>query len=619
MKLGFTEELANAKSSILRKSFEEGFNILKKLILPEDDFLTQTRVAKAFANIELDSLELKPIKIALIASSTLDHFSSVLRFWLANEGYAAEIWIAPFDTIVTTVLDKNSELYKFKPDIVWIFTTHRDIPIDIDWGVDEKLVKSAIQQAIKSNKSLWKKVQSQLSCTIIHNNSDIPSIDPFGNFAGQPSWTNRNLLRRYNLDLGAAAIPGVVIFDLDHFASNYGQSRWIDERYWHHSKNAFSFDASGLLAFQAAKLISGLKGQAKKCLILDLDNTLWGGVIGDDSISGIKLGNGATGEAYVDFQRYIYSLKQRGIILAVCSKNEEDIAKEPFIKHPDMKLRLEDIAVFRANWRNKADNIREIANILNIGLDSIVFVDDNPVERNLVKEFLPMVAVPYMPEDPSEYIFALAKNMYFETANFSSEDRERASFYRSNAIRSELKESFTDIKQYLKSLEMLSEAGDLNDFQLPRMAQLINKSNQFHLTGTRYSEMELQSIATQKGYFVRYYKLADKFGDNGLISVVVLNGENLKDLHIETWVMSCRVLARSMEQFIANDIIEIARSKGYKTIMGEYIPSQKNKLVTDLYPRLGFSELPNKADRFIWQLNLSNITNPLETSIKKSL
>ncbi len=606
--------LAAAKSALADGAHKEAFLILTALVTPGDDFVNQARVAKLSLSINQTLLGLQPIRIALLASTTLDHFSDILRFWLAQEGFAADLWIAPYDTIVPTIMDEGSDLYSFRPDIVWIFTTHRDVRVDVAAGGGSE-VQEVIAAAVATNTTLWQTIQHRLSCVILQNNADIPAGDPFGNYAGQVEWTRRNMLRRYNLSLGSAAPFGVVIFDLDHVAANFGRARWVDWRYWYHSKHAFTFDACGTLAFHAARLIAGLKGCAKKAIVLDLDNTLWGGVIGDDGLSGIKLGNGADGEAFVDFQRYVLTLKQRGIILAVCSKNEEENAKEPFLKHPDMVLKLEDIAVFRANWQNKADNICDIARILNIGADSLVFIDDSPLERNLVREFMPMVAVPELPEDPARYVQCIEEHCYFETVSFSPEDTERAAYYRTNAMRSELVAQFTNVAEYLRSLQMVSERGNLNPLLLPRMAQLINKSNQFHLTGTRYSEVELQACANRAQWLVRYYKLSDRFGDNGLISVVVLNGSIEHTVVIDTWVMSCRVLGRTMEEFIHNDIIEIARGMDCHTVIGRYLPSAKNKLVANLYSRLGFSQVSDEGGVTTWCLEMPSSPQPLETFI----
>lgn len=605
------QQLAAVKRSIELEDYLAAFRILCSNVSPQDDFVVQARAAKLYSLIPFAALELRHIKVAILAAHTVDHFSEVLKYWLARDGFRAEIWIAPFDTIAQTVLDA-SYLYAFRPDVVWLFTTSHDVRVNAS---SAEAVRPAVDDAIQNTASLWRTLLSKLDCTILQNNADIPAFDSFGNFAGQVPWSRRNCLRLYNLELAVAVLPGVVLFDLEHVSASFGKNKWRDSRYWYHSKHAFNFDACGPLAFQVSRLFTTLKGLAKKCMVLDLDNTLWGGVIGDDGLAGIKLGNGADGEAFVDFQRYVLSLKERGIILAVCSKNDEENAREPFLKHPDCQIKLDDIAVFRANWNNKADNISDIASTLNIGLDSMVFVDDNPAERDLVRQLLPMVAIPELPEDPSGYIEAIERHHYFETTSFSVEDRERARYYRENAERVQLMGRYTDTSDYLDSLSMISEVGDLDAFHLPRMSQLINKSNQFHLTGTRYSEGELLGLAARDGCAVRWYRLCDRFGDNGLISVVVLLGEPGGEAVIDTWVMSCRVLGRTMEEFICNDMIKVARLMGCTSILGHYIPTAKNKLVDGLYERLGFKKQMNNDGQPAWELPVASETPFLLTRV----
>jgi len=376
-------------------------------------------------------------------------------------------------------------------------------------------------------------------------------------------------------------------------------------------------DAYGLVAYRAARLIAAIKGRAKKVLALDLDNTLWGGVIGDDGLEGIRLGAGPEGEAFVAFQEYVRALKDRGIVLAVCSKNEEATAKEPFERHPDMRLRLDDIAVFKANWNNKADNLREIAQLLNLGLDSFVFVDDNPVERGLVRELLPEVAVPELPEDPADYVAALDREFAFETVTFTAEDEKRGDLYRDNARRAELQQSFTDVSQYLRSLDMEGVAQDVDAFTLPRAAQLINKSNQFHLTTTRYTEAELEAFRANPDYRVRVYSLRDRFGDNGLISSVILKRETDDTLAIDTWVMSCRVLSRTMEEFICRDIIDVADSFRCKRVCGLYRPTKKNALVAGLYERMKFARIGDEDGGTRWELDLEHDRPDYVTFVRK--
>jgi len=313
----------------------------------------------------------------------------------------------------------------------------------------------------------------------------------------------------------------------------------------------------------------------------------------------------------------VLKLKERGIILAVCSKNEEETAKEVFLKHPDMVLKLEDIVIFKANWKDKASNIKEIAEVLNIGLDAIVFIDDNPVERELVKSNLPVVSVPEMPVDPSGYIDAVTSCSFFETVSFSDEDSIRSHYYRSNIERAEFQNQFTDLSGYLKSLEMEMIVDAFDEFHLPRIAQLINKSNQFHLTTTRYSEGEIASIQNNKDQKGLYFKLKDRFGDNGLISAVILHKQSDASLYIDTWVMSCRVLSRGVEEFICTEIISLAKEQKCLKVIGKYIPTAKNKLVAELYGRLNFKMVKNEEGITHWELLLNKDTPSFNPYIKK--
>src|ERR1700733_11044414 len=573
------DDVSVVRQMIGEGSYAQALALLRSMVAPAQDFSVQAKAARLVSKIPVSALG-KPVRVALLGSSTLDQFSDLLKLWLAFEGFAAEIWIASFDTMYAQVLDKESELYRFQPDIIWLFNTHRDVRMEVALG-DTSGVEAAVAAAVAGRLSLWTALKANCSAAILDNNADIPVSDVLGNFAGQVAWSRRNMLRRFNLELAAAAPSGVTIVDFEHLSSEYGKRGWVDRRYWYHSKHAINFDVQGAVAFAGARTIGAMKGLAKKCVVLDLDNTLWGGVIGDDGIEGIRLGVGADGEAYVDIQLWARSLKQRGIILAVCSKNEHDIAKDAFERHPDMQLKFDDIAVFRANWENKADNIRYIAETLNIGLDSLVFIDDNPVERGLVRQALPMVAVPELPEDP-----------------------ERAGFYRKNATRAAQMATFTDQGEYLTSLNQAAEAGDLDRVNLARVAQLVNKSNQFNLTTIRYSESELVHLAAETGSRVRYYRLMDRYGDNGLISVVVLKKMGQDVLEVDLWGMSCRVLARTMEEFIFNDIVEVARTLGCNVVVGRYRPTAKNKLVVGLYERLGLTKVSESPEETVWRLAL---------------
>ncbi|MBF0604686.1 MAG: HAD family hydrolase [Nitrospirae bacterium] len=588
----FRRELTAIKNDINAKNYKKALVDLCQIADIDADFSVNHRLAKLFSRISGEDLGLKPIRVAIVPTSTVDNFIPIFRFYMARSGFLAEIQVSEFNTLHQTVLNSESWLYSFSPDIVWIFTGYRDIATHWLPGSTEKEVTSAIQTEVDHFVDLWQALAVHGTAIIMQNNADTPSDRVFGNFEGCISWGRQNYLRQFNLLLARRALEHhVQLVDLEHLSGQFGKRVWHDAPYWHHSKHAFHPDASALLALQGAQLIQATKGMAKKCLVLDLDNTLWGGVIGDDGLEGIQLGNGsAAGEAFSAFQQYVKMLQVRGIILAVCSKNEESNAKAPFLDHAEMVLKLEDIAVFVANWHNKGDNIREISEILEIGLDSMVFVDDNPVERQLVRQMLPMVSVPEMPMDPAHYVATVDKHAYFEAISFSVEDQARGQMYRQNSERKMIRKKYADMDGFLKDLQMVSVFGDLGPQTRGRASQLILKSNQFHLTTTRYTEAQLEQMMAHDEIFCRYYRLQDRFGDNGLISVVILKKIG-KKLHVDTWVMSCRVLSRGMEDFIHNDMVDIAISQGCEALVGAYLPTKKNQLVSKLYERLGYYHL----------------------------
>jgi FkbH-like protein len=365
------------------------------------------------------------------------------------------------------------------------------------------------------------------------------------------------------------------------------------------SKVAFALDFLPLVAKAIVDIIKAISGSVRKCLILDLDNTIWGGVIGDDGMENIQIGELGMGHAFDRLQKWAKELKQRGIILAVCSKNEEDTAKKPFREHPDMILRLEDIAVFIANWNNKADNIKHIQATLNIGFDSMVFLDDSSFERNLVREHLPAVTVPELPEDPALYVPHLCALNLFETASFSDEDLQRTRQYQEEAARGDFQKSFTSIDDYLGSLAMVSEVKAFDDFSLPRVAQLTQRSNQFNLRTIRYTEADIDRLRKSDDCITMSFQLEDKFGDHGLIGLIILKKLNEAEAFIDTWIMSCRVLKRGMEEFIVNQMARQARDRGIQRLIGEYIPTPKNNMVRDLYAQMGFASCNGK-----WELDL---------------
>lgn len=600
-------ELASIKVDAAAGRTLEAFHRMEAIASPGHDYTLQSRYASLLKEMNPAALGLQKIKIALLGTSTLDLFADVFRYWLAVEGFEAELFIGDFGTIHQTVLDRSSRLYEFEPEIIWLFTNYRDVRLQLDSGSSLSAVEETVKRAVGEYVSLWGAIRENSSAYVLQNNCDIHMSRVFGNYEGSVSWSHSNLLRSFNIELAKTAGAGRAIFDIDYLSSLVGKKYWYDARYWYHSKHAFNINCTGMVAYHGAKLIGAIKGKSKKCIVLDLDNTLWGGVVADDGIDGIRLGNGPEGEAYAAFHRYLKLLKNRGILLAVSSKNNEETAKEPFLKHPETILNLDDFAVFRANWKNKADNIRDIAATLNIGLDSLVFVDDNPAERALVRMELPMVVAPEMPEDPADFIPVLANGGYFETVAYSSEDQARHASYKENASRGAFQANFTNMEEYLESLGMTAVTGEFDEPNVPRIAQLINKSNQFHLTTTRYTDTDIMRFQNDPQKICRYFKLKDRFGDYGLVSAVILQViEGGAGLFIDTWVMSCRVLSRGLEQFIMDEIISVATGVHAGKICGKYIPTPKNKLVAGLFGDLNFKKQSDNNGCTEWVLDLAD-------------
>jgi len=362
-----------------------------------------------------------------------------------------------------------------------------------------------------------------------------------------------------------------------------------------------------LYAEHVGRTIAAQRGKSRRCLILDLDNTVWGGIIGDDGLEGIVIGQGdATGEAHLDVQQTALALRDRGIVLAVSSKNNDEIARQPFREHPEMLLKEEHLAVFQANWNDKATNITAIAKELALGLDAMVFLDDNPVERNLVRGMLPQVAVPELPDNPALYTRYLLAGGFFEAVAFSDEDRKRAEFYQDNARRVALQQQVGDLDAYLVSLAMKITFQAFDDTGRSRITQLINKSNQFNLTTKRYSEDEVKDAQYSPDCFTLQVRLADVFGDNGMISVIICR-RNGEDWEIDTWLMSCRVLGRKVERAVLQEILSQARQQGIKRLLGVYIPTERNQLVEEHYAKLGFTHEATDPDgNSHWSLTVAD-------------
>ena len=555
--------------------------------------------------LKSDTSHLPEIKMALLGDTATQFLATALRGMGVKRGFSVNLFEAEYNQVERQLLDPTSELFQFDADYVVIFQSthklgeiHSMLPKEKQESLaDERLdfIASVCQSPLLAQKK------------IIYFN--YPEIDDtvFGSYANKvsESFTFQIRTLNYKLMLLSQQFPNLFICDLAALQNKLGRDFMFATNVYVSTEMVLAIDALPYVASRVMDVVTAISGQFKKCLILDLDNTIWGGVIGDDGIEGIQLGHGmGIGKAFTEFQMWVKKLRSRGIIICVASKNNEEVAKEPFLKHPDMVLSLEDIAVFQANWETKVDNIRTIQNILNISFDSMVFLDDNPFERNIVRDNIPGITVPELPEDPGEYLEYLYSLNLFETASYSKADKDRTKQYQVEAKRVSLSKSFKNEAEFLKSLDMVSVVSGFTKFNTPRVAQLSQRSNQFNLRTIRYTEADISQMSADPAVIDLSFTLEDKFGDNGLIAVIIMKPVDETTLFIDTWFMSCRVLKRGMENFTLNTMVRYALDAGYKRILGEYLPTKKNMMVENHYPNLGFTPV-KEAETAQYELDLT--------------
>jgi FkbH-like protein len=551
--------------------------------------LTESQLARLSASIaELaskgaDLAPLTPFKLGLVGNGTLDLITPALTASAARHGVLLEWVAAEFGQTLQEALDPASRINRARPDAVLLCLDYRALPnlTSPSGAADAQDFIAALRQGFRRNGGAI---------------SIVPTFAPppeslFGSLDRTLGQSRRATLDAVNRALVAdVAGSDDVLFDVAALAETVGLGDWYSPEQWNLAKLPFNATYVPLYADHLGRLLGAIKGKARRCLILDLDNTIWGGVIGDDGIDGIKLAQGdAVGEAFLDVQRTALMLRDRGVVIAASSKNTDEIARAPFRDHPEMLLRENHIAVFQANWSDKATNIKAIADALSLGLESMVFVDDNPMERGLVREILPEVAVPELGDDPALYARTILSAGFFEAVAFSDEDRKRAEFYQDNAKRVALQAQAGDVDAYLASLQMEIVFAPFDATGRTRIAQLINKSNQFNLTTRRYGEAEVAALEQDPAVFTLQVRLLDTFGDNGMISAIICRPRDATSWEIDTWLMSCRVLGRRVETMVLREIVASARSRGIARLIGIYRPTARNGMVSDHYQKLGFA------------------------------
>jgi len=573
--------------------------------------LGQTEVGR----VELS--QFRQLRIGLLGSRTLDFLADCVKGSGFRHGLSIDLVIGAYGSLFQSIFDPNGGFpQELDALVLMLDTAALQAPLRL---LDRKAHETAVLAARKLIESALIAARERYQCpivfcTIVCDPDDIPSA---GDIVVDGS--TRRFVDDVNTQIADLAREGLgLVWDLDHLAASVGRRHWCDPISKHVAKSPFAIDLAPFVANNLCATLAGLFGKARRGLILDLDNTLWSGVVGDEGVAGIVVGQGdAVGEAHLALQRYALELRRRGVVLAVCSKNDDAVAREPFRTHPEMLLREDHIAVFQANWNDKASNVASIAKTLDLGLDAFVFVDDNPAERARVRQELPEVAVPEMPDDPAWYVACLSEGRYFENARLNAEDLDRAQSYQDNARRVEMLSQIGNYDDYLRSLEMTLTISQFDEVGKARIAQLISKSNQFNLTTRRYQAEDIDRIRDDPDSIGLQFRLLDVFGDNGMISVVVLK-RHKSLMYIDLWLMSCRVLKRGVEQAVLHEIARSAKHMRTDYLVGEYIRTPRNGMVQDHYEKLGFVKLDPSSVAFdhyapvgeLWGANLDEVLIP---------
>jgi FkbH-like protein len=584
---------------------------LATAVLDENQLTQLAKVAQKAIASGKPPAAFSQLRLGLLGDGTLSLLAPVIAGSGLRHGLLLEVVEGAYGSAVQQAMDPGSPLHGAGLDMLLLSSDVRSLGLSRAAETPED-ADARVEGAFGRFKMIVEGFRASVGAAILVQ-TVVPPLEPlFGSLDRVERTSAYAMVAALNARLRDWASEGaVVLLDVARLAETIGLERWDAPRHWHASKLPFAPEMAPAYGDVVARTLAALRGRARKCLVLDLDNTLWGGVIGDDGLNGIQLGQGsATGEAFLAIQETAFELRRRGVVLAVCSKNEEAAALLPFQEHPDMLLKTEHIAVFQANWTDKAANLRAIAETLNIGIDALVFLDDNPAEREQVRRELPLVAVPELPDDPALYPRMLMSAGYFETVAFTSDDRVRAEMYQANAARAAAVQASGDIDSYLASLDMVCTIRPVDPTTRPRVSQLINKSNQFNLTTRRYTEAQVEAAEKDPRRHLAQIRLTDKFGDNGIICVLIADrlGERWE---IDTWLMSCRVLGRRVQEAALDHLAKAARADGARTLVGRYIPSPKNAMVREHYGTLGFTKVRElESGETEWELDLTAYASP---------
>jgi FkbH-like protein len=548
------------------------------------------------------------IKVAFLRSYTLEPCIPFLRALAGLHGVELTVKVGDFNSYTQEIIDPGSWLYDFDPNIVILATQTRDIAPDLWVGsgaVSADSATASLNSVVAPLSSLIERLRSRSNASLIIQNLQQPTIANAGLFDSRQETGQQELIRMVNRQMWLEALrhEGVYILDYDGLVARHGRERWNDETKWLTSRAPIAADCLMATAREYLRFILPLAGRQSKVLAVDLDNTLWGGIVGEDGPTGIKVGPEYPGATYLALQRAILKIADRGVLLAICSKNNAGDAMEVLQNHPEMLLRPQHFAALRINWADKAQSLREIAAELNVGIDSIAFLDDNPVERQRIRQELPEVTVIELPNDSVGYAAALLSSPVFERLAITAEDRARGGYYSAQRERKSAETSSGSLEDFYRSLEMKAEILAVTPATLARIAQLTQKTNQLNTTTRRYTESDVQAMAHDPSWRLFGVKIADKFGDNGIVGVVFLKIEG-DTLEIDTFLLSCRVIGRTVETLMLARVCAIGLAAGCSRINAWFLPTRKNEPAARIYSSNGFIKVEENTTGSLWQLSL---------------
>ncbi|MFH0908125.1 MAG: HAD-IIIC family phosphatase [bacterium] len=555
------------------------------------------------------------LAVALLGSYTTEPLANAIRCAAALEGCWADVYEAPFQAFRQEILDPSSGLYRAPRDVVLLAVRAEDLQPFPAEDASIARVEELLERRVGEFASLWGVLGERIRCPVLQH-----AVEPLGRqFIGpaEACWiaSPDAFISRFNTRCREVAPRFLYWLDTAALAMNVGLEHWFDPRLYYHGKYGFNPGHLGRYVRLVHGLLCAIQGRSKKCLVTDLDDTLWGGVVGDDGVDGLQLGRGSeVGEAHLEFCLYLRQLARRGVILAVCSKNDPALARDVFTSHPGMPLKLDDFAAFHCSWGDKVTELRALARELNISTDHMVFVDDNPAECELVRQQLPGTGVIQLDGDPSSFVARVDRGHWFDAVRISEEDRKRADSYRARRQAEEVRSQATDLPIYLRSLAMVARCVPASEADLPRLAQMEAKTNQFNLTTRRYDEAAIRSLLLRDDTTVLACRLSDRFADHGMVASMILVRE-ADAFRIDSWLMSCRVFSRTLEHYMMSKAIEIARDTGVRCIVGEYVPTEKNSVVQSLFPSLGFTRDPDGEERATWSRELGIAASEMHTYV----